>query len=188
MLLVASVLLAPSPQSLRGVEARKRRAVAPATKTTGIPQWELLAALKDLNKTYSFFTVFAERYYTAARYKLITLDGPSTILIPSNIGNQFMKKKWEAYTPQQRLRIMKNLIIKGLFSKDRLLSTVPMWQFRTMNMGLKLVKMNKFALRQCYFKAPGGTSYGPLNQANMSRTKNIQVHGISLVPIPANVW
>ncbi|CAI7775704.1 unnamed protein product [Closterium sp. NIES-53] len=135
VLLVTTVLFAPSPQALRGVEARKRAAKKPPTKPTGIPQWELLAALKDLDKQYKFHTVFAERFYTAAKYKLITLDGPSTILIPGNIGNQFMKKKWDAYTPTQRLRIMKNLVIKGMFSRDRLLATVPMWQFRTMNMG-----------------------------------------------------
>ncbi|CAI5459889.1 unnamed protein product [Closterium sp. Yama58-4] len=183
-LLVAAIAAA---LLLLAVPAESKKA-APVKRAVqkGVPQWELLAALKDLDKKYAFFSVFAQRFYTAARFKLITLDGPATILIPSNIGNQFMKKKWESYTPQQRLRILKNLIMKGKFSKNRLLSTVPLWQFRTMNMDLALIKMNKISQRECYFRAQGGKSFGPLNMANMSLTKNIQIHGVSTVPIPPN--
>ncbi|GJP55107.1 hypothetical protein CLOM_g14087 [Closterium sp. NIES-68] len=171
---------------LLAAPAESKKAPVKRAVPKGVPQWELLAALKDLGKKNAFFSVFAERFYTAARFKLITLEGPATILIPSNVGNQLMKKKWDLYTPQQRLRILRNLIIRGKFSKNRLLSTVPLWQFRSMNMGLKLVKMNKRAQRECYFKAEGGKSFGPLNLPNMMATKNIQIHGVSMVPIPPN--
>ncbi|CAI5515306.1 unnamed protein product [Closterium sp. Naga37s-1] len=180
---VATILLllvVPHTIAVKRAPARKPPSRAERLQT------ELLTAFKDLDKKYPFFSVFAQRFYTAARVKLISLEGPSTILVPSNIGNQCMKKTWEAFTPQQRLRIMKNLIIKGKFSKDRLLSTVPMWQFPTMNMGLKLVKVNSYSTRECYFKAVGGSSFGPLNMANLSMTRTIQVHGISTVPIPLN--
>ncbi|CAI5479689.1 unnamed protein product [Closterium sp. Yama58-4] len=179
---VTIVLLLVVPHTV----AVKRAPAKKAPSRADLLNRELLTALKDLDKKNPFFSVFAQRFYTAARVKLISLEGPATILVPSNVGNQFMKMTWEAFTPQQRLRIMKNLIIKGKFSKDRLLSTVPLWQFPTMNMGLKLVKMNSYSTRECYFKAVGGSAFGPLNMANLSITRNIQVHGISTVPIPAN--
>ncbi|CAI5976628.1 unnamed protein product [Closterium sp. NIES-64] len=62
---------------------------------------ELLTAFKDLDKKYPVFSVFAQRFFTVARVKLISLDGPSTILVPSDIGNQFMKKKWRFSLPSR---------------------------------------------------------------------------------------
>ena len=114
----------------------------------------------------------------------LSLNGPCTILLPSNYA-QF-QVNFAQLSPVRQLKLLQYHVLRGKFTKGRLLSTVPFWRFFTQNQNTALVKLNKQG--ECYFSGEKGSAlFAPLNVPDIAQTKSVAVHGVFFALTPPNM-
>ena len=115
----------------------------------------------------------------------LSLNGPCTILLPSDFAQ--LQVNFAKLSPARQLKLLQYHVLRGKFTKGRLLSTVPFWRFFTQNQNTALVKLNKKG--ECYFAGEkgGANMFAPLNVPDIAQTKNVAVHGVFFALTPPNM-